>query len=260
VRAAIAAVRPRAVFHLAGASHAGRSWDSATATLRVNVLGTHHLLAALAAVGARARVLVPGSALVYAAHDRALTEADRLAPDSPYGLSKLAQELCASLSADGQGLEAIVTRSFNHIGPRQDPAFFTAGAARQIARIEQGLEEPVLRVGNLDARRDLTDVRDTVRAYSALMARGTAGQVYNVCSGTAYRVGDVLDRLLARARGTIRVVPDAARFRPHDAPLVLGDRSRITADTGWVPSVTLDRTLDDLLAYWRNVVRDMTRV
>ncbi len=260
VRAAIAVARPRVVYHLAGAAHAGQSWDNATATLQVNVLGTHHLLTALAAAGSEVRVLVPGSALVYAPQERALTESDPLAPRSPYALSKLAQEMCADLPADGGGPRAIVTRSFNHIGPRQDPSFFAAGFARQIARIEQGQAEASLRVGNLDARRDLTDVRDTVRAYAALAERGRPGRVYNVCSGTAHRVGDILDGLLRRARVPIQVACDPALLRPHDLPLVLGDRSRITAETGWAPTTTLEQTLDDLLAYWRDAVRDTSRV
>ena len=228
-------------------------------TLQVNVLGTHNLLAALAAAGGPVRVSDPGlGARVRAAG----SGPERVGPagtaQSRTALSKLAQEMCGLLPAAVVGLEALVTRSFNHIGPRQDPSFFAAGFALQIARIEQEHDEPVLRVGNLDARRDLTDVRDTVRAYAALMARGRPGLVYNVCSGTAYRVGDILDGLLARARVPIRVEPDAGRLRPHDAAIVLGDRSRITADTGWAPAVPLDRTLDDLLAYWRYVVRNMS--
>jgi GDP-4-dehydro-6-deoxy-D-mannose reductase len=261
VQAAVASLRPRIVYHLAGAAHAGQSWDHAAVTLRVNVLGTCNLLTALAVTGNAARVLIPGSALVYATQDRALRESDPLAPGSPYAVSKLAQEMCATTSVVGPGTpQAIVTRSFNHIGPRQDPSFFAAGFARQIARIEQGMDEPVLRVGNLDVRRDLTDVRDTVRAYAALIERGRAGEVYNVCTGVAQRVGDVLDGLLARARVPIDIVADPARFRPHDPAVVLGDRTCITADTGWEPAVALDRTLDDLLAFWRHAVRHMSRV
>jgi GDP-4-dehydro-6-deoxy-D-mannose reductase len=260
VRTAAAAVRPRAVYHLAGAAHAGRSWDNAALTLRVNVLGTNNVLAALASLGEPVRVLIPGSALVYATQDRPMRESDALAPRSPYALSKLAQELCATASTAPGWPQAVITRSFNHIGPRQDPSFFAAAFARQIARIEQGLDEGVLRVGNLDVRRDLTDVRDTVRAYAALMERGLSGEVYNVCTGTAHRVGDILEGLLARALVRIQVVPDPSRFRPEDPSVVVGDRTRITADTGWVPAVTLDRTLDDLLAYWRDTVRDMSRV
>lgn len=260
VREAVGALRPRIVYHLAGAAHAGQSWDHAALTLRVNVLGTTSVVAALAATSEPVRVLIPGSALVYATQDRAVNESDPLAPGSPYALSKLAQEMCATTAAGSEAMEVVVTRSFNHIGPRQDPSFFAAAFARQIVRIEQGLEPPVLRVGNLEVRRDVTDVRDTVRAYVALIERGRAGAVYNVCTGTAHRVGAILDGLLARARVRIQVVPDPARFRPHDPQVVLGDRTRITAETGWVPAVPLDRTLDDLLAYWRGVVRDTSRV
>jgi GDP-4-dehydro-6-deoxy-D-mannose reductase len=153
----------------------------------------------------------------------------------------------------------VVARSFNHVGPRQDPSFFAASFARQIARAEAGLGEPRLRVGNLDARRDLTDVRDTVRAYTALMARGRDGQIYNVCSGSAYRVGDILGGLLGRARVAIEVSPDPALFRPHDSALVLGDRTRIGEETGWAPALTIEQTLDDLLAHWR-AVAGSTRV
>lgn len=258
VRSAVEAVRPSMVYHLAGAAHAGQSWDHVAATLRVNVMGTHHLLAALAATSGRpgdeCRVLVPGSALVYAPRDRPVTESDPIAPDSPYGLSKLAQEMTAQAGASA-GLAVILTRSFNHIGPRQAPSFFAASFARQIACIERGMAEPVLRVGNLDARRDLTDVRDTVRAYAALMRRGQPGRLYNVCSGRAYRVGDILDGLLARTAARIEMRPDTALYRPRDTAVLLGDHARVTAEVGWTPGISMEQTLDDLLAYWRDAVR-----
>jgi GDP-4-dehydro-6-deoxy-D-mannose reductase len=256
VHAAVRAVRPAVVYHMAGAAHAGRSWDQITPTLRVNVLGTHNLLAALADIGGPCRVLVPGSALVYRPQDRALTERDELLPGSPYGLSKLAQEMTAQQAGAASGVEVLLTRSFNHIGPRQDPSFFAASFARQVARIELGRLEPVLRVGNVDARRDLTDVRDTVRAYRDLVRAGLPGRPYNVCCGQAHRVGDILDGLLKRATVPIEVRQDRALHRPNDAGLVLGDRSRITAETGWTPQIPLDRTLDDLLAYWRGRERE----
>ena len=252
VRAGIAEARPSVVYHLAGAAHAGQSWDHASSTLRVNVLGTHYVLAALAERGAGAcRILVPGSALVYGPQDRAITESDPVAPVSPYGLSKLAQEMAASGAGAASGLDVVVTRSFNHIGPRQAPSFFAASFARQIARIERGLADPVLHVGNLDARRDLSDVRDTVRAYRALVDRGVAGRVYNVCSGRAHRVGDILEGLLARAATGIEVRTDPARYRPRDPGTVLGDHSLLTGETGWEPLIPMARTLDDLLEYWR---------
>jgi GDP-4-dehydro-6-deoxy-D-mannose reductase len=261
VRSALREVRPSAVYHLAGAAHAGRSWDRASLTLQVNVLGTYHVLSALAEQGATTcRTLIPGSALVYGPQERAITEADPVAPVSPYGLSKLAQELTGAHAGSEDGLPVLLTRSFNHIGPRQDASFFAASFARQIARIELGLAEPVLHVGNLDARRDLSDVRDTARAYAALIDRGRPGRIYNVCTGRAYRVGDVLDGLLARASVRIAVRTDSTLYRPRDLPLVLGDPRRLVSEVGWTPSVPMEQTLDDLLAYWRNQLRTISNV
>ncbi len=249
---AVEEIRPATVYHLAGVAHAGRSWDHAAVTLEVNVLGTHYLLSALGRLPERPRVLIPGSALVYRQQGRALTEDDPIGPASPYGLSKLGQEMVALRAGSAFGLPVLVTRSFNHIGPRQDPSFFAASFARQIACIERGLGEPVMRVGNLDARRDLTDVRDTVAAYRALLDRGQAGTVYNVCSGHAARVGDILEGLIARSKTGIEVRRDHGLDRPNDVPLMVGDASRIHEHTGWAPRIPLERTLDDLLAYWRN--------
>jgi GDP-4-dehydro-6-deoxy-D-mannose reductase len=254
VRQAVREIRPALVYHLAGIAHTGGSWNRTLKTLEVNVLGTHHLLDALAETDRPARILIPGSALVYREQPRAVTESDPVGPGSPYGLSKLAQEMTGAQAALEQGLPVLLTRSFNHIGPRQDPSFFASSVARQIARIEFGLAEPVLEVGNVEGRRDLTDVRDTARAYEAIAKRGVPGRVYNVCSGQAYRIGDILDALLSRASVPIAVRPDPARFRPHDAPLVLGDRSRLTDELGWVPEIPIERTLTDLLDHWRQVV------
>ncbi len=254
---AVREIRPALVYHLAGIAHAGGSWGRTFKTLEVNVLGTHHLLAALAALAAGdrpAKILVSGSALVYREQARAVLESDPVGPGSPYGLSKLAQEMTGAHAALEQGLPVVSTRSFNHIGPRQDPSFFASSVARQIARIERGVAEPVLEVGNLEGRRDLTDVRDTVRAYEAIAERGVPGRIYNVCRGEAYRVGDVLDSLLSRSRVAMTVRRDPARDRPHDAPLVLGDRSRLTGELGWVPRIPIEQTLSDLLEYWRQAV------
>jgi GDP-4-dehydro-6-deoxy-D-mannose reductase len=254
VRRAVEAARPALVYHLAGIAHVGSSWDRTYTTFEVNVLGTYHLLAALARLDPRPRVLVTGSALVYKDHDRAISESDAVGPGSPYGLSKLAQEMTGAHAAAEFGLPVLLTRPFNHIGPRQDPSFFSAGVARQIARIERGLSDPVLEVGNLEGRRDLTDVRDTVRAYQSIAERGRAGRVYNVCAGQAHRIGDILEGLLTQARVRIEVRRDPARHRPHDSPLVLGDRSRLTNELGWAPVIPIEQTLTDLLAYWRKTV------
>ena len=203
VEAAIARTRPAAVYHCAGAAHVGRAWDSIESTFATNVRGTHHLLQALELADINARVLIPSSALVYASADEALTEEHPLVPASPYGLSKLAQEM---LGRRRNGpLAVTVARAFNHFGPRQHPFFAAAGFARRIADIERGNWEPVISVGNLHARRDLTDVRDTVRAYRLILECGVPHRAYNVCSGRAIVIGDLLEMLLARARVQIQI-------------------------------------------------------
>jgi len=251
VAAALAELRPSAVYHCAGSAHAGDSWSEPVRPLRINVLGTHHVLEGVARAGLACPVLVTGSALVYRRSNSMMTETHPIGPATPYGVSKLAQEM---LAGHDEVTRVFVARPFNHAGPRQSPTFATSGFARQIAEIEAGRRDPVLQVGNLDARRDITDVRDTVRAYRLIVTRGTARRPYNVCSGKAYRVGDLLDALVALSPRAIAVEVDSSRFRPSDNPLLLGDGSRIAAETGWSPEIPIERTLQDLLDYWRREV------
>jgi GDP-4-dehydro-6-deoxy-D-mannose reductase len=217
--------------------------------LRVNVLGTHHLLEGVRDARLDCPVLVTGSALVYRPSTEPLAEDAPLGPADPYGVSKLAQEMLACRASHAP---VFIVRPFNHAGPRQSPAFVTSSFARQIAEIEAGLREPVLRVGNLEARRDITDVRDTVRAYRLVVRRGRAARPYNVCSGRAYRVRDLLDILTGLSRASLDVAEEPARLRPSDSPVIAGDRTRIGAETGWLPEIPIDRTLGDLLDYWRH--------
>jgi GDP-4-dehydro-6-deoxy-D-mannose reductase len=247
---AIAVSRPVVVYHCGGAAHVGHSWNRTEATLSVNVRGTHHLLDALSRAGAAARVLIPSSSLVYRPANEALDEEHELVPANPYGLSKLAQELIGVHSMSPR-LSVMVARAFTHIGARQDPNFAASSFARQIADIEAGRQPAEIRVGNLDARRDLTDVRDTVLAYRAIVEGGVPGRPYNVCSGQAMSIDDLLQKLLKRARVPIDVTIDPARLRPSDAPLVLGDHKRIRDELGWAPRISLDHTIDDILEYWR---------
>ena len=250
VAAALAETRPSAVFHCAGIADVHSTWSDSATALRVNVLGTHNLLTALERLELDAPVLITGSALVYRPSDTALSEESPIGPASPYGVSKLAQEL-VGLAARGR---VIVTRPFNHAGPRQAPAYATSSFARQIVEAEAGIREPVLEVGNLDARRDITDVRDTVRAYRLLMEKGRAGRPYNVCRGEAFRVGDLLEALVRQSKAAIEVRTDPARLRPNDMPVLLGDPSRLAHDTGWSPRIPIEQTLRDLLDYWRQMV------
>jgi GDP-4-dehydro-6-deoxy-D-mannose reductase len=247
VHAALSESRPDVIYHCAGLPHVAESWTRAGEALQVNAFGTHLLLDAAARLGFDPLVIVVSSALVYRPAIEAMTEEHPIAPADPYGVSKLAQEMSAARSTT----RTIVARPFNHAGPRQSSAFVTSSFARQIVEIEAGRAEPILRVGNLDARRDITDVRDTVRGYEALAAAGTVKASYNVCSGTAYRVGDLLERLLGMARVQVTIQQDAARMRPSDNPVVLGDASRLRRETGWRPDISIDQTLRDLLDWWR---------
>lgn len=252
---ALADAAPAAIYHLAGVPHVANSWARAAETLEGNVVGTWHLIDALRAQGRTCRMLVTGSATIYRPSTAALTEDDALAPNTPYGTSKLAQELVAVGAWQEFGIPVVVARSFNHIGPLQSPDFAAPAFARQLALIEAGRLSPTLKVGNLEARRDLSDVRDTVRAYEALMAHGIAGRCYNVCSGRAISMQQVLDGLRAHIRVPVTVEQDPARMRPADTPLVLGDRTRLTDDTGWAPEIPLETTLEDLVDYWRTEAR-----
>ena len=250
VRGAVQDLKPSAVYHCAGAARVATSWADPVEPLSINVLGTHFLFDALRRAGVRCRVLVPGSAMIYRPAAVPLDENAPLAPASPYAVSKLAQEQLGLRALAEDGLDVVLTRSFNHTGPRQQGGFFAPDMARQIADIERGAE-PVIKVGNLDAERDLTDVRDMVRAYALLMNVGTPGSVYNVASGVSRSMRAVLDGLVARSRVPVRIENDPERMRPNDLPFLVGDASRLRDATGWAPEISFDRMLDDLLDYWR---------
>mgnify|MGYP003350641895 CR=1 FL=1 len=253
VRRAVADVRPGRVFHIAGSPHVAASWRDTTTPLAGNVLASHHLFDALRRTGCHSRVVVSGSATVYAPSPAPLTESAAIGPSNPYAVSKLAQEDLSLRAATEDGLDVIVTRSFNHTGPRQSAEFAAPAFARQVAMIECGESAPVIRVGNLEAQRDVTDVRDVVRAYVGLMERGTPATVYNVCSGVARSMRSILDALVRRSTVAVSVETDPARLRPNDVPVVVGDPARLTSTTGWVPRIDFEQTLDDLLDYWRHV-------
>jgi GDP-4-dehydro-6-deoxy-D-mannose reductase len=250
VREAVGTLQPEVIYHCAGLAHVAESWRQADLALRINAVGTHHLLEAVRETSPHTRTVVVGSGMIYRPAGRALREEDPAGPTDPYGISKLAQEMVAEKAMTA----VVVARPFNHIGPRQAPTFVTSSFAKQVAEIEAGLAPPILRVGNLDASRDMTDVRDTVQAYEALAARGRTGCAYNVCRGTAFRIGDLLEMLLRLARVPITVEQDPARLRPSDNPLVLGDATRIEQETGWRATIPIERTLEDLLGWWRKQV------
>jgi GDP-4-dehydro-6-deoxy-D-mannose reductase len=247
VRAALEAARPSAIYHCGGIADVHVAWAAPASALRVNAIGTHNLLEAAREIELDCRVLVTGSALVYRQSLDPIAEDDPIGPTTPYGVSKLAQEMTARESP----IDTLLARPFNHAGPGQSPAYATSAFAQQIAEIESGRREAVLRVGNLDARRDITDVRDTVRAYHALVECGVVRRPYNVCSGKTYSMRALLDILLSLARVHVRVETDSARLRPSDTPVVHGNHARLTADTGWEPKIPIEQTMADLLDYWR---------
>jgi GDP-4-dehydro-6-deoxy-D-mannose reductase len=252
VRTAIADLQPHAIYHLAGLPHVGDSWSHVHDTFAGNVLATHYLFDGLRQARLSPRVLVTSSATVYAPQPHAITESDPINPNTPYGTSKLAQEMLARRAWEDDGIPAVIARSFNHVGPRQAAAFVAPSIAKQIAEIEAGHREPVMQLGNLSPERDIMDVRDTVRAYRAMLESAAPGSPYNVCSGVPIRISRLVDMFLAKARVAITIRLDESRVRPIDTPVIVGDPARVCADTGWTPEVPFDRTIDDLLAYWRS--------
>ena len=260
VSSAIGETRPNQIYHCGGVANVGDSWSNNYQTLRTNVLGTENLITALRDHDVPARILIPGSALVYRPSTSAITEKSPVGPVSPYGLSKLAQEMLALAAAKQDGITVLLTRSFTHVGPGQSSSYAISSFAEQIARIEKGRVKPVILVGDLKARRDLTDVRDTVRAYQLLMNRGTPAFPLNVCSGNAYRIEEVLEELLTKTSANVSVRRDPSRERLTDYPLLLGDPSRINRDVGWSPEIPLSKTLLDLLEYWRAAIAKRERL
>ena len=250
--------RPDLVFHLAAQASVERAWANPAGTLVNNVSVQLNLLQAIVALKLTPRMLVIGSADEYGAvspADMPMDEDTPLRPLNPYAVSKIAQDYLGLQYHLSHGLHVVRVRPFNHIGPRQGPGFALADWCRQIASIEAGLQEPVMRVGNLDARRDFSDVRDIVRGYYLALMRGQPGQVYNLGSSHSHSMRDILDRLLAQSRVAVRVEVDPALVRPIDIPEVVCDCTRFKRDTGWEPQYDLDQTLRDVLDDWRKRVR-----
>jgi GDP-4-dehydro-6-deoxy-D-mannose reductase len=246
----LAASRPDVVYHLAALSHVGASWEDPADVLRVNVLGTNSVLAAARRSAPTATVLVVSSAEVYGVvlpDELPLTERSELRPGSPYAASKAAAEVVALQAARGYGQRVVVARPFNHIGPGQSPSFFVPAIARRLVEARRTSTTAVM-VGNLGARRDFTDVRDVVRAYRLLARCGTAGIVYNVCSGHDVLVADLAVALRDLVFPEASFVEDPALSRPLDIPVLRGDATRLREGTGWRPEIDLATTLRDVVA------------
>ena len=258
VDALVREIQPQWVFHLAALSSPAASWEDPAGTIATNAGIEANLLAALVRQKPMPRVVVVGSADEYGrpvGRARRLDEATPLRPLTPYGVSKVTQDLLALQYHLSHGLPAIRMRPFNHAGPRQAPQFAIASFAQQIARIELGKQPPILKVGNLEARRDFTDVRDIVRAYLLAAEKGKPGDVYNVGSGTAPRLRELVATLLKMTRASITLEVDPARTRPVEAEVYVCDARRFQRLTGWRPRIGLDTMLRDTLDDWRRQER-----
>lgn len=252
-RALVAEAAPDWVFHLAGIAHVREAEAAPGRALAVNFGGSRHVLEACLSAAPRSRVLLVSSGEVYGSVPTGrlpVTEDEPLRPGTLYAVSKAAAEMAAHHAA-ARGLAMVVLRPFNHIGPGQADTFVASAFARQIACVEAGLQEPVLRVGNLEAVRDLTDVRDTVRGYVRAAEAGRPGAVYNVTSGRPVRMRELLDTLVSLCRRPVAVEQDPARMRPVDVPVFHGSGERLARDTGFRAGLDLRRTLGDVLDYWR---------
>ncbi len=257
VRQVIEKVRPDYVFHLAAQSFVPTSWHAPAETLTTNVVGEVAIFEAVMEIGLDTRIQIACSSEEYGfvkEDEVPILETNQLRPLSPYGVSKVGQDLLAYQYHMSYGLKTIRTRAFNHTGPRRGDVFVASDFSKQIAEIEKGKREPVISVGNLEAIRDFTDVRDVVRAYWLAITKCKPGDVYNISSDTGEKIGDILDMLLAESSSKIEIRKDPDRIRPSDVPILVGDSTKFRKLTGWKPEIPLSKTLSDLLNYWRERV------
>lgn len=246
VARALDATRPDAIYHLAGVAFGPDVRADVAAAVDTTILGTRNVLDAAVGLQQRAIVLVTGSAEVYAPSQTPVNERASLGPTNAYGYTKLAQEATSLAYHFAGAVDVAVTRAFNHIGPGQRESFVVPAFALQLAQMAGGRSEPVLNVGNLDAIRDFTDVRDVVAAYRLIITERIVGTPVNVASGRGVRVGDVLGTLMSLANVTPEVRVDPARVRPGETPVIIGDAQRLRQTTGWGPAIPLERTLSDV--------------
>lgn len=249
--------QPDEIYHLAGQSSVALSWDKPQLTLDINVNGTINLLNAVREIVPKCKILVVGSSDEYGvvkSEDCPVNESHTLNPASPYGISKMTQEKMAQIFAKAYNLNIVMVRSFNHVGAGQARGFVVSDFAARIAALEKSTEETTIKVGNLHSYRDFTAVEDVVKAYVLLMQKGKSGEVYNVGSGKAVEVQEILNILLSYSTKKINVVIDETLYRPIDVPIVKCDNSKLIAATGWQAKKELKDTLMDVLNYWRNKV------
>ena len=257
VQRALKKICPHRIFHLAGQSFVPASWKDPEETFLANVAGALNLLEAVRQARINPLIHMAGSSEEYgliSPKKASIKETDVLKPLNPYGISKLAQELLARQYHEQYKLKIVRTRAFQHIGPRQRQEFVASSFAKQVAEAEAGKGRPVLSVGNLEAVRDFTDVRDVVRAYWLSLEKGKVGEVYNVCTGVGHSVKEIVALYAAHSRVRFRVQRDFRRSRSLDAPIVVGDGTKFKRRTGWTPAIPFETALVDLLNYWRGKI------
>lgn len=250
-------IKPDYIFHLAAQSFVPTSWVSPSVTLEVNIVGSANLFEAARQAGIDPAIQIACSSeeygLVYE-NELPIKETNPLRPLSPYAVSKVAMDYLGYQYHQSYKVRIIRTRGFNHTGPRRGETFAESNFAKQIALIEKGKQEPVIRVGNLEAKRDYSDVRDMVGAYLLSVEKCDPGDVYNIAVGRAIRIGDMLHLLLSYSKANVTVKEDPARMRPSDVPVLIGDNTKFVGKTGWKPKIPFEKTLEDLLNYWRERV------
>lgn len=250
----IAKIKPDWIFHLAAQSFVPTSWVAPSESLQTNIMAQVHIFEAVRRLGLKTRIQLACSSEEYGmvfADEVPIKETNPLRPLSPYAVSKVAQDMLGYQYWMSWKVDSVRTRGFNHEGPRRGPVFVASDFAKQIADIEKGRKAPVLHVGNLDAKRDFTDVRDMVRAYVLALEKCEPGEVYNICRGQCWTIRETLDMLLAHTKTKIEVKQDPARLRPSDVQILLGDNSKFVKQTGWQPVIPFEQTLSDMLEYWR---------
>ncbi len=255
--ATISRIKPDYIFHLAAQSFVPTSWVSPSVTLEVNVVGSANLFEAVRMSGIDPVIQIACSSEEYGlVHESEvpIKESNPLRPLSPYAVSKLAMDYLGYQYYQSYKVRIVRTRGFNHTGPRRGDTFAESNFAKQIALIEKGKQDPVVHVGNLEASRDYTDVRDMVKGYLLAVEKCDPGDVYNICTGNAIVIGDMLKMLLSMSKTRIEVKPDPSRMRPSDVPVLLGDNSKFVAKTGWKAEIPFTTTMEDLLNYWRERV------
>ena len=255
VRKAFERVKPDYCFHLAAQSFVPTSWNAPAETMTTNAVGQLNIFESVRELELNTRIQLACSSEEYGmvyADEVPIKETNPLRPLSTYGVSKVTQDLLGYQYHESYDMFIVRTRAFNHEGPRRGEVFVTSNFAKQVAEIEKGLKDPVLYVGNLEAKRDFTDVRDTVRAYWLSLEKGDAGDVYNIASGKSMKIRKMLDMLLDSTDTKIEVKQDPERMRPSDVEILEGDASKFMNKTGWKPEIPFERTMSDLLDYWRD--------